>query len=231
MNEAPGGLIVETGIQATGFNQLHCDGGPQESDEAAIAAAERHFGSSGSWRIVSEGPSVAAEAFATRHGVERQPLYPVMAMPLAGSMPPPKTPLVLSTADDIAGLRLFVDCAGAGYRMDPALLKPLATNAALAEGDLRFHLGRLHGRCVAVSVSVRSGDTVGVYFVAVRRGFRRRGFATAVTWHAIHAGANPGAGTAVLQATPAGYPVYARMGFTRITDYWLWDLPGLHPRP
>ncbi|MGV9711927.1 GNAT family N-acetyltransferase [Gordonia sp. NPDC003424] len=231
MNEVPGGLIVETGIQATGFNQLHCDGVSPGSDEAAIAAADKHFGSSGSWRIVSEGPSVAAELFAARYGVEREPLYPVMAMPLAGSVPPPETPLVLSTAEDVAGLRSFVDCAGAGYRMDPALLKPLATKAALAEGDLRFHLGRLDGRCVAVSVSVRSGDTVGVYFVAVRRGLRRRGFAAAVTWHAIHDGANPAASTAVLQATTAGYPVYTRMGFTQITDYWLWDLSGLHPRP
>ncbi|MFI1711343.1 hypothetical protein [Streptomyces griseoruber] len=34
-----------------------------------------------------------------------------------------------------------------------------------------------------------------------------------------------GATTAVLQATPAGYALYRRMGFEHIGDYHIWDLP------
>jgi GNAT superfamily N-acetyltransferase len=225
VEEVPGGLVVETGIPATGFNQLHC--GADADDAAAIDAAARYFDHrSLMWRIISERPSIAAEIFATRRGVEREPLYPILTRPVDGAVPPPATSLTLTRAGDVADLRAFVDCAAAGYRMDPALLKPLAHQRALAEDGLRFHLGLLDGRCVAVSVGVRWAATVGVYFVAVRRGFRRRGFGAAITWQAIRDAAVDGADVAVLQATTSGFPLYAGMGFGQVAEYHMWDLPG-----
>jgi hypothetical protein len=225
VEEVPGGLVVETGIRAIGFNQLHC--GAATDDAAAIATAARYFDRCGlMWRIISERPNAAAETFATRRGIERAPLYPILTMPVDGAVPPPETPLAVTTAGDAADLRAFVDCAAAGYRMDPALLGPIAHRRALADDNLRFHLGRIEGRCVAASVGMRCDETVAVYFVAVRRGHRRRGFGAAITWHAIQNGADNGAGTAVLQATSSGYPLYVGMGFTKIADYHLWDVPG-----
>ena len=225
VEEVPGGLVVETGIPTTGFNQLHC--GADAADAAAIASAATHFERRGlAWRIISERPSAAAAEFAARHGVEREPLYPILTMPVGDAKPPAGTPLTLTRAGDLADLRAFVDCAAAGYRMDSALLKPIVHKRALADDSLRFYLGRLDGRCVAVSVGVHCGETVGVYFVAVRRGFRRRGFGAAITWLAVEDGFDHGAELAVLQATTAGYPLYVGMGFTRIADYHLWDLPA-----
>lgn len=225
VDEVSGGLLITTGISAAGFTQLHCGDGVD--DTRAIASAATYFDRRRlGWRIISERPSPAADAFAARRGVAREPLYPVMAMPVSGTPPPLETPLALTTAGDLADLRAFVDCAAAGYRMDPALLKPIAGERALADDSLRFHLGRVDGRCVAVSVSVRHAQTVGVYFVAVRRGYRRRGFGATITGHAIREGADDNVDTAVLQATSSGYPLYAGMGFAKIADYHLWDLPA-----
>lgn len=117
-------------------------------------------------------------------------------------MPPPATALTMTRACDIADLR------------------------ALAQDSPRFHLGLLDGRCVAVSVGVRWADTAGVYFVAVRSGFRRRGFGAAITGQAIQDGAADGAGLAVLQATTSGYPLYVGMGFGKVAEYHMWDLPA-----
>jgi GNAT superfamily N-acetyltransferase len=154
---------------------------------------------------------------------------PMLTMPVDGAVPPPETPLIMTTAGDVADLRAFVDCAAAGYRMDPALLKPVAHRRALADDSLRFHLGRIDGRCVAVSVGLRCAETIGGYFVAVRRGYRRRGFGAAITSHAIQDG---GVGTAVLQVTSPAYPLYVGMGFTKVADHHLCDLPaGQTPTP
>lgn len=223
--ELPGGLMVETGIPAPGFNQLHCAAG-EADHSSAITSAAAHFRERGlMWRIVSEHPSDAAEDYAAHHDIEREPLYPIMIMPIGDAVRPARTPLELSAAADIADLRAFIDCAAAGYRMDSALLKPIVHKRALIDDHLWFRLGRLDGRCVAVSIGVRSGDTVGVYFVAVRREFRHRGFGAAVAWDAIEAGFGAGAKMAALQATRSGYPLYVRMGFTHVADYCLWDFP------
>lgn len=218
VEEVPGGLLVATGIPAAGFNQLHGD---------AVEAAAGFFDARGlPWRIIAEQPSPVIDAFAAGRGVAREPRYPILTLPAADSVAPPETPLMVARARDVAQLRAFVDCAAAGYRTDPALLRPLAHKRALADDDLRVYLGRLDGRCVAVSIGVRHGETIGVYFVAVRRENRRQGFGAAVTWRAAYDGFADGASTAVLQATNAGYPLYTGMGFGHIGDYHLWDFPG-----
>jgi GNAT superfamily N-acetyltransferase len=84
---------------------------------------------------------------------------------------------------------------------------------------------RLVGAHVEPVPSVRSGDSVGIYFVAVKRGFRHRGFGAAVVQYAIQAGFQTGAKLAVLQATTSGFPLYVNMGFTHVADYHMWDLP------
>ncbi|KZF09427.1 hypothetical protein A2J03_02620 [Rhodococcus sp. EPR-157] len=223
VHDLPGGTVVATGIPATGFNQLHL-----EADEnSVLAAAEAIFDRRGvDWRIISHVNSAAAQQYSEHRGIERQPLYPVMAIPAATAVPPPSTALTFTTAGDVADLRAFVDCAAAGYRMDPAILKPIAHQRALADDSIRFHLGWIDGRCVAVSVGVRNESTIGIYFVAVRRGHRRSGFGAAVTWMAMKDGFDRGADAAVLQATTPGYPMYTGMGFTTIGDYRLWDIPA-----
>ena len=49
---------------------------------------------------------------------------------------------------------------------------------------------------------------------------RRRGIGEAITWHAVHVGAERGALIACLQASEMGAPVYERMGF-RVTAQYL----------
>jgi len=223
--ELPGGaLIVATGIAATAYNQLHCDG----ADSAAIAEAAAFFDDRGlPWRISGIEPGAAADSFAAARGVALEPLYPIMSRAAVGVDPAPAGDFTVDVARTVDDVREFIDCAAASFGHAPELIEALAGPETVADPRFRLYLGRSGGRCVAVSVGVLvpQDGTVGVYFVGVRAESRRRGFAREVTARAIADGAGQGAATAVLQATPAGYPVYTRMGFTHAGDYLLWDFP------
>lgn len=225
VEECSGGLLIATGIPAAPFNQLHC--GPQGPDGGLLEAAEKHFAARGlPWRIVCEGPSPEAEAFGRARGRSREPLYPILSRPLGADTTSGRAGgLEVTAARGSADLRAFVECAGASYGHDPELIEALVGPAAVADDGFRLYLGRADGRCVAISVGVRDGGTVGVYFVGVRPEFRGRGFGRALTERVLTEGAASGAETAVLQATPAGLPVYTRMGFRQVADYHLLDLP------
>jgi ribosomal protein S18 acetylase RimI-like enzyme len=70
-----------------------------------------------------------------------------------------------------------------------------------------------------------TGHIAGLYWVAVDARFRGRGLGAAITAHAANAGRARGCELASLQASPAGEPVYRRMGFTTVRHYLRYDLP------
>nr|WP_239062501.1 GNAT family N-acetyltransferase [Streptomyces sp. SID13031] len=225
VDQLAGGLLVTTGIPAAPFNQLHCDPGMEGSSTIAEAAA--HFEKLGlPWRIVCEAQSPEAEEFSReRHG-ESQPLYPILSRDVEqGRAPTPVAGLQFVTAGDLGDLQAFVNCAGACYQHDPALIQKLVSSEALVDEDFQFHLGMVAGDCVAISVGVSNGQTAGAYFVGVRPEHRGKGYGRALTEQALLGATSAQTRTAVLQATPDGLPVYLRMGFRHVGDYHNSDLP------
>ncbi|MFN8616244.1 MAG: GNAT family N-acetyltransferase [Dehalococcoidia bacterium] len=96
--------------------------------------------------------------------------------------------------------------------------------AAMAERarqlpGVTLHLGLVDGRPVARSMSMTSGELVGVYNVYVAPSQRRRGFGGELTVAAIEAGRARGATAACLESTEAGFSLYESLGFRRIDDY------------
>jgi GNAT superfamily N-acetyltransferase len=78
------------------------------------------------------------------------------------------------------------------------------------------------GALVATSLVVATGAVAGIYWVATQEEHRGRGFGAAITWAAVAGGRALGCRVASLQASKAGQPVYARMGFAHVLDYeWL----------
>lgn len=86
---------------------------------------------------------------------------------------------------------------------------------ALGRGwGIRAPDGAATARLAASIVVLPYGDAFAwVSMVLVLPGFRGRGFASRLLRHALDELARSGAGGAVLDATPAGRPVYAREGF------------------
>lgn len=97
-----------------------------------------------------------------------------------------------------------------------------ASSLLSAVSPLRYFVGRVDGAPVATVELAIGGGVAGIYNVATRAAFRRRGYASAVMARALEEARAAGLRTAVLQAAPDGIGVYRRLGFSEfgtITEY------------
>ncbi len=101
-------------------------------------------------------------------------------------------------------------------------------NAAAAilapDSPFWFYLGYLDGEPVASAELTVAGGIVGLYNVATEKAHRGKRIGSAMTLRPLLDAREAGFGTAVLQASDAGYRIYGRLGFRvtgRFTEYHL----------
>lgn len=97
----------------------------------------------------------------------------------------------------------------------------LAPASMLDDEHCSWFLGYVDGDPAACGQLLRTADVAGVYTIAVREQFRRRGLGAAISRAVLAAGRDFGCTVGVLQASPMGEPVYDRMGFETVTPYHL----------
>jgi GNAT superfamily N-acetyltransferase len=90
---------------------------------------------------------------------------------------------------------------------------PAGLLAAADGAPFDVAVGRVGGRNVAGGLAFDLAGDRGIYNVATRAPFRRRGLGTALVAHLVHAGRARGCRTASLQATEMAERVYAAIGF------------------
>jgi ribosomal protein S18 acetylase RimI-like enzyme len=83
-----------------------------------------------------------------------------------------------------------------------------------ARPGFRCWVGYLDGTPIATAASVPSRGVTGLYNIATAPAYRGRGFAEAITRHAVAAA---GDGPLVLQSTAHGLRLYERLGFRAVT--------------
>ena len=89
-----------------------------------------------------------------------------------------------------------------------------AAAAALApDFPARFYVGYLDGAAVAAAEATLAGGVAGVYNVATRAAYRRRGLGAALVARALVDARAAGYRASVLEAAPDGVGVYTRLGF------------------
>lgn len=152
---------------------------------------------------------------------------PGMALALLGDVPagatdPADTQLVTDPA-------LFADVAivtaeAFGAPLEAAQM--LAPASMLDDERCSWFVTHVDGEPAACGQLLRTDDVAGVYTIAVREQFRRRGLGAAISWTVLAAGREAGCSIGVLQASPMGEPVYDQMGFETITPYHLFVASG-----
>lgn len=87
-------------------------------------------------------------------------------------------------------------------------------------GSYRGYVGYLKGEPVSAAAAVVQGGAVGIYSLGTPPQFRGRGYAETILRHAVNdqGGAHDITRT-ILQATKAGFKLYHRLGYRKVTHF------------
>jgi ribosomal protein S18 acetylase RimI-like enzyme len=124
--------------------------------------------------------------------------------------------LRINTAD---GLAQALAVAAAGFVIPAELLAALYLLDVAELDGIEYYLARLQERDVCTAIGYTVDASVGIFNVATPPEFRRRGYGSIVTAHAVRAGFDAGAEFAYLQSSALGESVYKRLGFREVDVY------------
>jgi GNAT superfamily N-acetyltransferase len=187
--------------------------------EAALPglAAEYEEGGIRAWTVwVPEADAAARAALqAAGHLLDASPR--AMARELDGIERPAGPP-----PDRDSSLAELAEVNEAAYGTPPGMFTRTVEGAPA--GAFNLYATREAGRAVAVLATIhhRGGDC-GVYLVATAPAAQRRGLAAALMLHALADARDAGCATTTLQATRAGTPVYARLGYRDLGAIEMWE--------
>ncbi len=111
---------------------------------------------------------------------------------------------------------------------DPHVLRFYRLAAPLllrSDAPLRLYLGYLGDEVVATAELAVGGGAVGLYNISTLAAHRRKGIGTAITLRPLLDAREEGHSLGVLQASPDGQGVYARLGFRATGRYTEYQLP------
>jgi GNAT superfamily N-acetyltransferase len=203
-----------TGFVSSDFdpflNHLFARGTLESADVAAALGARPGF-------VWLDEDLAAGEA--VEPGIDRARLIVMQGMSANIAGPPIPPPVqadikeVRSAADLDAWHQVYRGVLGADPSSRADWGRVHAALGPAGDGSLVLVLARVDGEPAATGGVFIAGDVAGLYCFATREPMRGRGLASALT-HASHAAARArGVKRTVLQATPAGRPVYARAGY------------------
>ena len=146
---------------------------------------------------------------------------PLMFRPAGGAPPPLPDGLELTPVTTAEELEVFGSTLVEAFPVPALAGRPFGGYGPelLDVPGWRMWLGRIDGRPVATSAVHVHGGVNDVEWISARPETRGRGVGAAVTWAATVA--DP-ALPAMLIASDLGQPVYARMGYLRLTRFALW---------
>lgn len=214
---------VSSGLQAPMFNPVFVFQTPDREDLADAVAWMRDRDAPFQVKV-ADGALAAVDAFADDLGVAAtDDPQPGMVLASLEDVPEPDETVDVEHVTDDAGLDDVVEVSGDAFGMPPALARESMPASLLDDESMQLVLARVDGEPVASGLLVQHADVAGVYTIAVRESFRRRGLGTAVTWAVLRAGRDAGAVVGTLQSSKLGYSVYEAMGFETVVEYHLFE--------
>lgn len=107
----------------------------------------------------------------------------------------------------------------------PDFQQYLANSLSEQTPVFEHYIARWQGIPCAISTLLRADHSAGIYHVATLPNYRGHGLGKALTLAPMQSAWQAGYDTAVLFATPSGFPIYQRLGFETVStaDLYTWS--------
>ncbi len=112
--------------------------------------------------------------------------------------------------------------AALGFGLDPDMVNRTFAPPYIHGPGVDLFLARQEGTAVSSVQTVRAGEIVGIWAMATVPHHQRKGAGTALLNHAMAYHCEQGAGLFYLVATPAGRPLYEKIGFRTVSEAAVW---------
>jgi len=215
-------LVVDSGLPSDTFNKIGRARLSESDADRRIAEAVSHFRRARrpfAWWVGPESRPLDLEDRLRRHGLVSAESELGMAMELRDLPPKPDASenLIIRRVQSLAEIADSSAVFAANWEPpDPAVLAFYTQAAPLllkTECPMKLFVGYLDGQPVATSEQYIGGGVAGLYSVATKKQFRRRGLGSALAWAAADHARRQDLSTMVLQSSDAGKGAYARLGF------------------
>lgn len=220
-----GAVAVVTMAPAPTLNGVWVDGG-DASPECVASTLDRVAATSVPYCLqIRPGCGPPLSELAARRGMTGAEELPLMVLEDASLIEddvPEELSIRVLAPDDA---RHHATVAAAGFEVPEELFLRLITPDVLRADGVRCYLGEVDGEPVTTGIGAHLGESVGVFNIATAPAHRRHGYGAAVTARAVRDAASADARWAWLQSSPAGYPVYERLGFRTVESWQCWVSP------
>lgn len=212
--------LFTTGIPAAFFNGAMATG-PSDDPERCVARSIEFMAEHGVPFLLwaREGVDGALLEAGRAAALRDAGGPPAMAWSPISPPPPARPDLEINVVDDRAGLDAHRDLMVRAFEMPPGFVERLLIEEMVGDPAFAIVVGRVDGVPVSTAVVSITGTTAGIYNVATPVEHQRRGYGRALTRAAVDEGVRRGCDHAILQASPAGQPVYEEMGFVHVGRY------------
>jgi GNAT superfamily N-acetyltransferase len=228
VSRLPGVTAVGTGLPILLFNQVLVDGGATPDGVAASirAAVEIFRAQHKPYAVTLRGgiddPYRPLLGELGLEPLDTSPWMPGMALhplPAPGGTALPAGHEIRRVVDE-AGLGHHMDMLAAGFGMPREWAEAFLTDEVSRRPEVAIYVGYQDGQPVTSGLGLRTGTTIGIYNIATVESARRRGYGAAMTMRIVDDGGAEGCEVAILQASEMGQPVYERLGFRTVVEYF-----------
>jgi GNAT superfamily N-acetyltransferase len=182
------------------------------------------------WQVGPSSEPADVSDRLTRHGFVPEGETPGMAVDLftlVREAPPAGVSIrrILELEDLRTAVAIMCDVFGFPNSFLDTLLRMVSAGGTSHDAPMAHYGAWVDGEMVAASAVVYAAGVAGIYNVATRESYRRRGIGRAITLAPLLDARTRGCRIGILQSSDMGYSTYQKLGFERYALYraFVWD--------